>query len=123
MLPEEILMNNPLSGITLNPDIYPGTLNNRGTRNVVSAILEYFAEGGSLDKILEEFPDLIGEDILACIAFASASMQPKDSYSLRSDLTGFSKAVFTVCRVTVKNATRNTSNRGNSKTHQWISIR
>jgi uncharacterized protein (DUF433 family) len=49
----------------------------RGTRYLVSAILEYLAGGDSVEGILGEFPDLVREDILACIAYASASMKFK----------------------------------------------
>jgi uncharacterized protein (DUF433 family) len=62
----------------LNPDVCHGKPTIRGTRYLVSAILEYLAGGDSIEEILQEFPDLSREDILACIAYASASMQLKD---------------------------------------------
>lgn len=45
---------------------------------MVEAILEYLAGGDAVEDILAEFPDLEREDILACIAYASASMKFKD---------------------------------------------
>lgn len=71
-------MKNLLSRITLNPQVSHGKPTIRGTRYLVSAILEYLAGGDSVESILEEFPDLEHEDVLACIAYASASMNLKD---------------------------------------------
>ena len=45
---------------------------------MVEAILEYLAGGDAVEDILAEFPDLEREDVLACIAYASASMKFKD---------------------------------------------
>ena len=45
---------------------------------MVEAILEYLAGGDAVEDILTEFPDLEREDILACLAYASASMKFKD---------------------------------------------
>ena len=64
--------------ITLDPDICHGKPTIRGLRYPVDSILEYLAAGDSIDDILDEFPDLEREDILACFAYASASMKLKD---------------------------------------------
>jgi len=45
---------------------------------MVEAILEYLAGGDTIEDILSEFPDLERKDILACFAYASASMKFKD---------------------------------------------
>ena len=71
-------MENLLLRITLNPEVSHGKPTIRGTRYSVSTILEYLAGGESVEDILKEFPDLVREDILACIAYASASMKLKD---------------------------------------------
>ncbi len=34
-------------------------------------VLEYLASGMSFEEILEDFPDLTKEDILACLAYAA----------------------------------------------------
>lgn len=72
------MMENLLTRITLNPDINHGKPGIRNTRYMVEAILEYLAGGDAIEDILEEFPDLQREDILACFAYASASMKFKD---------------------------------------------
>jgi len=44
----------------------------RGMRITVYDILEYLASGMSQEQILNDFPDLELEDILACLKFAAA---------------------------------------------------
>lgn len=67
-----------LSRITLNPEVGHGKPTIRNTRYTVESILEYLAGGDTVEDLLEEFQDLNREDILACIAYASASMKLKD---------------------------------------------
>lgn len=43
----------------------------RGLRITVSDVLSYLASGMSLADILREFPDLVAEDIQACLEFAA----------------------------------------------------
>ncbi len=64
--------------ITIDPLICHGKPTIRGMRFPVENILEYLAAGDSTEDILREFPDLQHEDILACFAYASASMKLKD---------------------------------------------
>ncbi|TZF82792.1 DUF433 domain-containing protein [Pedobacter sp. BS3] len=71
-------MDNLLSRITINPEVGHGKPTIRNTRYLVESMLEYLAGGDSIDELLSEFKDLQREDILACIAYASASMKLKD---------------------------------------------
>ncbi|MGV8093686.1 MAG: DUF433 domain-containing protein [Mangrovibacterium sp.] len=71
-------MNSLLSRITLNPEVAHGKPTIRNTRYTVESMLEYLAGGDTVENLLEEFQDLDREDILACIAYASASMKLKD---------------------------------------------
>ena len=64
--------------ITIDPEICHGKPTIRGLRYPVDSILEYLAAGDSIEDILTEFNDLEREDILACFAYASASMRFKD---------------------------------------------
>ncbi|MBY0425745.1 MAG: DUF433 domain-containing protein [Cytophagales bacterium] len=57
--------------ITINPLICHGKPTIRGTRFMVESILEYLAGGSSIEEILEEFPELTKEDVLACLAYAA----------------------------------------------------
>jgi uncharacterized protein (DUF433 family) len=71
-------MENLLSRITLNPEVNHGKPGIRNTRYMVEGILEYLAGGDAIEDILLEFPDLDRDDVLACIAYATASMKFKD---------------------------------------------
>jgi uncharacterized protein (DUF433 family) len=43
----------------------------RGMRITVYDVLDYLASGMSIEEILDDFPELTREDILACLAFAA----------------------------------------------------
>jgi uncharacterized protein (DUF433 family) len=58
--------------ITIEPGKRSGQPCIRGLRMTVRDVLEYLAGGMSDDEILADFPDLTGEDIRACLAFAAA---------------------------------------------------
>lgn len=57
--------------ITLEPGKRGGKPCIRGLRITVYEVLEYLASGMSEGEILADFPDLTGEDIRACLAFAA----------------------------------------------------
>ena len=57
--------------ITIEPDKRSGQPCIRGLRMTVQDVLEYLASGMSVEEILADFPDLTGEDIQACLAFAA----------------------------------------------------
>ena len=58
--------------ITLEPGKRGGKPCIRGLRITVYEILSYLAAGMSYDEILEDFPYLTREDILASLEFAAA---------------------------------------------------
>ncbi len=43
----------------------------RGMRITVADVLGYLAAGMSYEEILDDFPELTRDDILACLAFAA----------------------------------------------------
>ncbi len=57
--------------ITLEPGKRGGKPCIRGLRITVYDVLEYLASGMTEEEILRDFPDLTGEDIKACLAFAA----------------------------------------------------
>jgi uncharacterized protein (DUF433 family) len=57
--------------VTIEPGKRSGKPCIRGLRITVSDILEYLASGMSEAEILEDFPELTGDDIRACLAFAA----------------------------------------------------
>jgi uncharacterized protein (DUF433 family) len=71
-------MEDLIARISLNPEICHGKPTIRNSRYMVESILEYLAGGDSIEDVLSEFPDLQKEDVLACIAYATASMKLKD---------------------------------------------
>ena len=59
-----------LSRITVDPEICHGKPCVRGMRYPVEVLLEYLAGGTTSEEMLEDFPGLEREDILACHAFS-----------------------------------------------------
>jgi uncharacterized protein (DUF433 family) len=57
--------------ITIEPGKRSGKPCVRGTRMTVYDVLDYLASGMTIEQIVDEFPDLTREDILACLAFAA----------------------------------------------------
>jgi len=57
--------------ITIEPGKRGGKPCIRGLRITVYDVLEYLASGMSEDDILRDFPDLVRDDIRACLAFAA----------------------------------------------------
>ena len=60
-----------LNRISINPSICFGKPCIRGHRIWVSLILDFLASGMAIPEILEEYPQLEPEDILACIAYGA----------------------------------------------------
>ena len=56
--------------IESTPDVLRGKPRIKGTRIPVSLILGYFAAGDTVEKIIQELPDLNREQISACLDFA-----------------------------------------------------
>ena len=61
-----------LKRITATPEIFGGKPIVRGMRISVELILSLLAQGETEDAILDDYPDLAREDILACLAYAHA---------------------------------------------------
>jgi uncharacterized protein (DUF433 family) len=62
---------NLLSRISIDPNICFGKPCIRGHRIWVSLILDYLAGGMTVEEILEAYPSINREDVLACIAYAA----------------------------------------------------
>lgn len=63
-----------LNRIEINPKVLSGKPIIKGTRLSVQFIVGLMASGADLDEILEEYEHLEKEDILACLMFASKSL-------------------------------------------------
>lgn len=57
--------------ITIEPGKRGGKPCIRGMRITVYDVLSYFASGMTTEQILEDFPYLTKEDLLACFAYAA----------------------------------------------------
>lgn len=57
--------------VTVNPDILAGKPIVRGTRISVELLMDRLADGWSVEQILEAYPHLTREDVLAAIAFVA----------------------------------------------------
>ena len=60
-----------LERITTNPGVRSGKPIIRGTRVTVYDVLEYLAGGMTHQEVLDDFPHLTEEDILACLSYAA----------------------------------------------------
>jgi len=57
--------------ITIEPGKRSGKPCIRGMRITVYDVLSYLAAGMSVEEVLDDFPELTREDILACLAYAA----------------------------------------------------
>ena len=64
-------MENLISRITINPDVCHGKPTVRNMRYPVEMILDLLSSGMTFQEMIEDYPVLENEDILACLAYAS----------------------------------------------------
>jgi uncharacterized protein (DUF433 family) len=64
-------MNSRLERISIDPRIGGGKPCIKGTRIWVSLILDFLAEGMSEAELLNDYPQLTHEDVLAAIAYGA----------------------------------------------------
>ena len=74
------------SRITIDPRVCHGQACIRGTRIPVHQILGMLANGDTVADLLEEYPTLTQEDILACLDYA-ASLAQEQGHPARSALS------------------------------------
>lgn len=63
-----------LQRITADPEIFGGKPIVRGMRISVETVLSLLAQGETAEELLDDYPDLEREDILACLAYAHAAI-------------------------------------------------
>ena len=61
-----------LKRITARPDVFNGKPIIRDMRISVELVLSLLSQGASHEELMDDYPDLEEEDILACIAYAHA---------------------------------------------------
>ena len=57
--------------VELNPEVLAGKPVVKGTRLSVQLILELLADDWSPEEVLEQYPTLTRDDVLACLRYAS----------------------------------------------------
>ena len=80
-------MNPLLQRISVNPNVCFGKPCIRGTRIWVSLLLDFLANGMSIEAILAEYPHLTEEDIRAAIAYG-AEMARERYVEIPAEATG-----------------------------------
>lgn len=80
-------MNLLLQRISIDPNVCFGKPCVRGTRIWVSLILDFLANGMSVEEILAEYPQLAVEDIRAAIAYG-AEMARERYVEIPVEVTG-----------------------------------
>jgi uncharacterized protein (DUF433 family) len=63
-------MSDPLSRIVIDPAVLVGKPIVRGTRLAVDFLIGLMAEGWTEREIIENYPGLSHDDLLACLAYA-----------------------------------------------------
>ncbi|HIK13258.1 MAG TPA: DUF433 domain-containing protein [Oscillatoriaceae cyanobacterium M33_DOE_052] len=77
-------MNNWQEQIQSNPKVCHGKPCIKGTRIMVSVILDNLAEGLTLEEIVREYPPLTEENVRAAIAYAAALAREEELLPLRA---------------------------------------
>ena len=75
-------MNTLLNRITVNPSICHGKPTVRNMRYPVEMILDLLSSGMTVSEIIEDYPAIEEDDILACLAFASQLTRVKTIHRL-----------------------------------------
>ena len=83
----ETNMNPLLQRISIDPGVCFGKPCIRGTRIWVSLILDFLANGMSIEEILREYPQLTEEDVRAAIAYG-AEMARERYVEIPTETTG-----------------------------------
>ena len=69
--------------VTINPEVCHGKACIRGTRIMVSVVLDNLADGLSSEEIVKEYPPLTPEDIRAAISYAANLTREEEILPLR----------------------------------------
>ena len=56
--------------IVSTPEVLHGKARLKGTRIPVSMVIGFLAEGCTHEQIIEQYPDLTREQVLACLGYA-----------------------------------------------------
>lgn len=68
--------------ITLDPDVLAGKPIVQGTRVSVEFLLDLLAQGWSRQRVLDNYPQLTREDVLAALAYARDCLKLEKLYPI-----------------------------------------
>jgi uncharacterized protein (DUF433 family) len=68
-------MNTAARRIVIDPNTCNGTPILEGTRITAQTVLEFLSAGDSIEDVLEEYPALTRQDVLACLAYSAQLMK------------------------------------------------
>lgn len=77
-------MESFIKRITIDPKICHGKPTIRGLRYPVESMLELLAAGMTIEELLKDYPDLVREDFLACLEYASKLVHVKSIHQIAS---------------------------------------
>ena len=70
--------------IEINPEIAAGRPIVKGTRLTVELLIDLLAQGWSEQEVLENYPTITREDLLACLRHAGALLQEARLHPLKA---------------------------------------
>jgi uncharacterized protein (DUF433 family) len=70
--------------IATDPAVLTGKPVIKGTRLAVEFIVGLLAEGWSEDEVLRNYPGLVRDDILACLAYAQQRLSEERVYPIKA---------------------------------------
>jgi len=73
--------------ISIDPRVCHGKPCIKGTRIIVSVVLDYLKAGEKTDAILEQYPGLTQEDVRAALAYAAWLAHEEDQQPLHTEAT------------------------------------
>ena len=73
--------------ISVNPEVCHGKPCIKGTRIMVSIILDYLTAGETTETILRQYPTLKEDDIRTCLAYAAWLAHEEEERPLHTPLT------------------------------------
>jgi uncharacterized protein (DUF433 family) len=74
--------------IAIDPDVCHGKPTTRGTRIMVSILLDYLKGGETYEAILRQYPTLEEADIRAAIAYAAWLAHEEEQHPIHTETTG-----------------------------------
>ena len=74
--------------ISINPNVCHGKPCIKGTRIMISIILDYLTVGETIETILKEYPTLKEEDIRAAMAYAAWLVHEEELQPLHTEVGG-----------------------------------